>query len=1442
MKPANHHCSCAGILGACLLLLNLLALTPSGFAAERASVRVLFLGDDGHHRPAERFKQLQPVLAKQGIELVYTDNMEDVNPGKLAGFDCLAIYANTTRISSDQESALLDFVAAGGGLVPLHCASYCFHNSSQYIELVGAQFQRHGTGIFRETIVNTDHPVMKGLSAIESWDESYVHTKHNTNRILLAERRDDRGAEPWTWVREHGKGRVFYTAWGHDQRTWSNPGFHSLVENGIRWASANSPTQLKPRVGLKPFEYAAAPDKLPNYTPNAQWGTQGEPIGTMQKPLDPAESMKHLVTFPEFAASLVASEPDILKPLWLAWDERGRLWIAESMDYPNELKPEGEGRDRLKICEDSDGDGRADKFTIFVDQLSIPTGFVFANGGVIVIHSGKTEFFKDTNGDDRADEGKVLFQGWGMRDTHATASNLRYGFDGWIWGTVGYSGFQGTVGGKEIRFGQGIFRFKPDGSKLEFVRSSNNNTWGLGLTEDNIIIGSTANGNASMYMPIANRYYEAVNGWSAARLETVADSQRFYPLTEKVRQVDFHGRYTAGSGSGIYTARHFPREYWNRAQFVAEPTGHLLGRFYLERRGADFIAHNARNFAASDDEWASPIYAEVGPDGALWVVDWYNYIIQHNPTPRGFRTGRGAAYETPLRDKTHGRIYRITYQPPAASAPSRQSSPSERGSLETRAATGRDTAVPRLDKATSEELVATLKNQNLLWRMHAQRLLVERAPEDVAPALCELVRSTDVDEIGLNTAAIHALWALHGLGVVETTAPRTTVTTALKHPSPAVRRAAVMVLPRDENSLTAVLDSRLFEDPDPQVRMAALLACSEMPASEAAAVAVLAALRDPRNAEDRWIPDAATSAAARNDAAFIRTVLSSYKPVTSAAPGDAAVNLIPNPSFEEGREGRPVAWRTARHSGDGELTVAEVARSGQRGVRISSERGGDVSWAVQVPVKPRTDYQLTGWIKTEGVRKLGRANGAMLNVHELQDPVRGGTKALSGDNDWTQVRLNFNSGQMREVTINCLFGGWGRATGTAWFDDIELVPAAGSELAGEMGRVVRIVTAHYALRGPVDSIVLTLTALKGASPALTLSVLDGLMSGWPREKGPSLSESEKQTLSSLMDSLPESARDRLLALAQRWGQPELFGASVALIIDSLKKQITDAALSDDERAAAARRLIGLEDKPDVSRMVLREVTVLSPPALASGLINALGESRDARTGEAVTKCWAQFTPAVRRTAIAMLLRRGEWAMSLLEAIQREKIGKGDVAPEHWSQLKQNPDRAVARRAERLAEVSASISTDREEVVKQFLPLAKEKGDPARGKEVFAANCANCHLFNGQGGQIGPDLTGIGSRDRSDILLEILDPNRSVEANYRLWNLATKDGEIFSGRLEAETQTSVEILDTTSQKHVLQRKDIASIEASQISIMPIGFEALPTDDLKALLEYLAQPPP
>jgi hypothetical protein len=199
----------------------------------------------------------------------------------------------------------------------------------------------------------------------------------------------------------------------------------------------------------------------------------------------------------------------------------------------------------------------------------------------------------------------------------------------------------------------------------------------------------------------------------------------------------------------------------------------------------------------------------------------------------------------------------------------------------------------------------------------------------------------------------------------------------------------------------------------------------------------------------------------------------------------------------------------------------------------------------------------------------------------------------------------------------------------------------------------------------------TLAALKGASAATAVAVLDGLVSGWPSDKSPTLSGVEKKTLTSLMESLPESARDRLLALAQKWSQPDLFGTSVAAIIETLKKEITNASLPDDKRAAAAKRLVGIQDSGETIETVLKQITVLSPPALAAGLINALGDSRNTNTGGTIMEHWSDMTPGIRRNAITVLMRRAEWAMSLIDAVSTNKINKTDLAAEHWSQLKQN---------------------------------------------------------------------------------------------------------------------------------------------------------------------------
>ncbi|HZK81267.1 MAG TPA: PVC-type heme-binding CxxCH protein, partial [Humisphaera sp.] len=723
-------------------------------AEPQRRVTVLFLGDNGHHVPMERCRQIYSVFARRGVDITYTDQVSDLNPATLGRYDVLMLYANIDRITPSQEKAVLDFVESGHGYSVIHCGSYCFLNSPKLTAVCGARFKSHNTGIFKETIVQPDHPIEKGLKPIESWDETYVHNMHNEEgRTILGYRIEGDHKEPYTWVRNQGKGRVFYTAWGHDERTWGNEDFQALLERGIRWSAGDWALNQKP--APSPFTYTQA--DIAVYIPGK--GSVGAPKGQMQNPVTAEESIKHMVVSPGFDVKLVCSDPQVKKPICMAFDERGRLWISETIDYPNNLQPAGEGHDQITLCESSKNDGVMDKFTVFADKLSIPTSITFAHGGLIVQQAPDTLYLQDSTGSGHANIRKTLIHGWGTGDTHAGPSNLHYGFDNWIYGSVGYSGFHGEIAGQKFSFGQGCYRFKlhskklPDGSndveveKFEFLGSTTNNTWGFGLTEDNQVFGSTANNNPSWYLPIPNRYYEQVKGMNSGRLEMICDTPHFWPIVGNIRQVDCFGAYTAGTGHEFYTARSFPQWYWNRVAFVAEPTGHLLGQFELEPKGAGYATRNHFNLAASNDEWTAPIAAMVGPDGAVWMIDWYNFIVQHNPTPKGYVSGRGGAYETPLRDHRHGRIYRIIWK---------EGSPS---------------SAYNLAGASAAQLVAALKSDNLLWRMHAQRLLVEKGDKSVVPALVALANDPSVDAIGLNAPAIHALWTLKGLGAIDGSSP-----------------------------------------------------------------------------------------------------------------------------------------------------------------------------------------------------------------------------------------------------------------------------------------------------------------------------------------------------------------------------------------------------------------------------------------------------------------------------------------------------------------------------------------------------------------------------------------------------------------------------------------------------------------------------------------------
>ena len=827
-------------------------------------LNVLFLGDNGHHQPENRAHQIQPYMAARGIHVVYSDHTADLNDETLRNYHVLVLYGNTPHITPDQERALFDFVERGGGLVPVHAGIAMFANSDAYTSLVGGTFKSHGHGTFTTRFLEPDHPALAGVEPFESWDETYIHMRHNPDKTVLSVQEENGYEEPWTWVRTHGKGRVFYTAWGHDERTWSNPGFHKLLEQGIRWAAGD--WALAADWTRPALTYGEG--SMPYYPPGMGWGVTGDPVTDIQHPLSPEASLAQTYTEPGFRLELFAAEPDIINPIDMDWDERGRLWVVETLDYPNTFTEDRQGNDRIKILEDTDNDGRADKITIFAEDLNIPTSLVLARGGVIVAQAPDMLFLQDTDGDDKADVKEVLFTGWGTFDTHAGPNNLRYGFDNQIWGAVGYSSFNGAVNGDSMKFGQALFRFSPDGSSMEHMATFNNNTWGLAISEDGYVFGSTANRNPSNFMAIPERYYTRIGDGKPHVLNTIADKSNFYPITDRVRQVDQHGHYTSGAGYELYTARNYPQAYWNKVAFIGGPTGHLLGKFMHEPDGSGFKAINAGNMVASRDEWFSPVQSRVGPDGAVWFIDWYNLIIQHNPTPPGFDNGEGNAYEIALRDQTHSRIYRLVPDGMPLNTDE------------------------HLVEATEDMLIERLQSSNMFWRHMAQRLIVENTHTELAPELIALVQDESRDALGLNAPAIHAIWALHGLGLLHGEgAALSAVYDAFYHPSTAVRRAALQAVPRDEHLLDHILQAGLLPEPtvpenmdytvglnrmhpaNANLRLTALLALADVPYSEKAAETIAYAVYVPENINDLHIRDASIAAGMQHDYHFLAAAI-----------------------------------------------------------------------------------------------------------------------------------------------------------------------------------------------------------------------------------------------------------------------------------------------------------------------------------------------------------------------------------------------------------------------------------------------------------------------------------------------------------------------------------------------------------------------------------------
>jgi putative membrane-bound dehydrogenase-like protein len=513
--------------------------------------------------------------------------------------------------------------------------------------------------------------------------------------------------------------------------------------------------------------------------------------------LSPEEAAKAMTLPPGFRATLFAGEPDVKQPIAFAIDDRGRLWVVEGHSYPIR-QPEGQGKDRILVFADNDGDGRFDRRTVFMEGLNLVSGIELGFGGVWIGAAPTLSFVPIADGDEPrpAAPAQVLLDGWGWGDTHETLNTFRWGPDGWLYGCHGVFthsgvGAPGTPDAQRTKINAGIWRFHPTKKKFEVFAEGTSNPWGLDFNDY---------GHAIIEACVIPHLWHVVQGAHYHRqagqhfdphvyddIRTIADHRHY--IGDRAHAAngrsDAAGGGHAHSGLMIYLGNTWPQQYRGSA-FMNNIHGARINMDVLEPRGSGYVGKHGEDFIRFNDAWSQIVDLQMGPDDSVYLIDWYDKQQCHNRDPQ-------------VHDWSNGRIFKVTH------GESKKATPvdlQKKGDLE----------LARLQSSANE------------WHVrHARRLLQERAnARPVAEEAVALLRSGGVPAataLPPPLAGLRSLWALHVTGNLNA---RDGID-FLRHPSAHVRAWAIQFLceagtPRD--GALREIARVVKEDRSPVVRLA----------------------------------------------------------------------------------------------------------------------------------------------------------------------------------------------------------------------------------------------------------------------------------------------------------------------------------------------------------------------------------------------------------------------------------------------------------------------------------------------------------------------------------------------------------------------------------------------------------------------------------------------
>ncbi len=1124
------------------------------------------------------------------------------------------------------------------------------------------------------------------------------------------------------------------------------------------------------------------------------------------EPLTPAEQQKTFHLPPGFEIELVTSEPNIRKPMNMAFDARGRLWVTDSREYPFAAPLDKPARDAIKVFEDTDGDGKYDKVTTFVDGLNIPTGVYPYKNGVVAWSIPNIWYFEDTDGDGKADKRTVLFGplGW-ERDTHGMDSSFRRGNDGWLYMTHGFNN-NTTVrakDGSEIKMNSGnIYRVQPDASRVEQFTWGQVNPFGLCFDPLGNLYSADCH-SAPIYQLLRGGYYPSFG--------KPDDGLGFAPTLME----HSHGS-TAIAGIIYYDDQTWPAEYVNH-MFIGNVMTSRVNHDKLVEHGSTKIAIEQPDFVRTDDPWFRPVDLQYGPDGAFYIADFYNRIIGH--------------YEVPLthpgRDRERGRIWRIVYK----------------GDKALKA------GLRRFDvsKANAGELIAEMGDSNPTRRSIALNELVDRLGNAARP---DLEKGYASAETPLQKANI--LWALRRTGGV----PQDLVVRASNDSTREVRTHLLKVLSEtpkwsNEDRLLAVKE---LGDSDAFVKRAAADALGQHAQFEN--IQPLLALREKVPAEDthllhvvrmalrnQLIPSENFSKLGNLSESQSRAIAD----VAVAIPSEAAAAFLLE-TLDASKQNAATLNRYLRHAA--RYAPTEAAPKLAKFVRAAFAKDLDSQLSlfkgVQDGMAQRGANNAAG-LKEWGeelTTQLLKSVGESANDWQIA-PVPGAAKSKS---PWFLQQRASADGNKDAWFLGSLPPGGEQLTGIIRSKPFPLPRELSFFAAGHDGdpseplngkNFIRLrdassgavlMESHPPRNDLAQRIKWDLSAHNGKTGYIEItdghtgSAYAWLAVGRFEPTVVAMPKSSPSQTSERLEAAAELARTlKLSNLSEPMGELIAKGKVEGATATALATTI--AANQNDEQLLALAPLFGESDVP-------------------AGLINDL--RRTFATGTSRTRAMLleeAFRSMAYRVQMKMaqsLAASAEGGDLLLKQIEAH------IASPRLLQERSVHDKLVATKApnveSRLSALTQNLSKPSEQTEKLLQTrrdnFGKAKTDTARGQALFEKNCAICHQIDGKGAVVGPQLDGIGNRGLERLIEDVLDPNRNVDRAFRTHLFVLKDGDVVTGLPRREQGEVVVVADSTGKEISIQKKNIEQRRESDTSLMPENFaDVLSEPEFADLMAFL-----